>query len=42
METQVEADVNWLTWRFEATDEAGEIIFELPFAECVDVKGKPN
>jgi hypothetical protein len=42
METQVDADVNWLTCRFDVTDEAGEIVFELPFAECVDVKGKPN
>ena len=42
METQVEADVNWLTCRFEVADEAGEIVFELPFAECVVVKGKPN
>jgi hypothetical protein len=42
METQVRADVNWLTCVFEVRDEAGEIIFELPFAECVDVKGRPN
>ena len=42
METQVDADVNWLTCRFDVTDEAGEIVFELPFAECVEVKGEPN
>jgi hypothetical protein len=42
METQVEADVNWLTCHFEVTDEAGEIVFDLSFAECVVVKGKPN
>ena len=42
METQEAADVNWLTCRFEVTDEAGEIVFELSFAECLDVKGKLN
>ena len=36
METQVEADVNWLTCRFEVTDEAGEIVFDLLFAEVAE------
>jgi hypothetical protein len=38
MQTQPNADVNWLTCRFEVTDEAGEIVFELPFTEVVTVK----
>jgi hypothetical protein len=42
MGTQADADVNWLTCAFEVTDEAGEIVFELPFAECVTVEGKPT
>jgi hypothetical protein len=42
MERQVAADVNWLACYFEVTDEAGEIVFELAFAECLAAKGKPN
>jgi hypothetical protein len=38
MQTQANADVNWLTCRFEVADEAGEIVFELPFTEAVEVK----
>ena len=38
--TRPNADVNWLTCRFEVADEAGEIVFELPFTELGDVK--PN
>jgi hypothetical protein len=45
MGTQVEADVIWLTCHFEVSDEAGEIVFDLSFAEVAEVaevKGKPN
>jgi hypothetical protein len=42
MQSQIEAAVNWLTCRFEVADEAGEVVFELPFAECVGSEGKPN
>jgi hypothetical protein len=38
MQTQMNADVNWLTCRFEVADAAGEIVFELPFTEAVEVK----
>jgi hypothetical protein len=42
MHTQIEAEVNWLTCRFEVADEAGEVVFELSFAECVESEGKSN
>jgi hypothetical protein len=42
MATQPDADVNWLACYFEVADEAGEIVFELPFTECVDVRGRSN
>jgi hypothetical protein len=38
MRTQTNADMNWLACRFEVADEAGEIVFELPFTEVVEVK----
>jgi hypothetical protein len=38
MQTQPTADVNWLTCRFEVADEAGEIVFELPFTEVAVAK----
>jgi hypothetical protein len=28
--------MNWLACRFEVADEAGEIVFELPFTEVVE------
>ena len=31
---QVNGDVTWLTRLFKMTDEAGEIVFELPFASA--------
>jgi len=34
--------VNWLSCHFEVTDEAGEIVFELPFTEVVEVTPRPN
>jgi hypothetical protein len=37
MQTQANAG-NWPTCRFEVTDEAGEIVFELPFTEVVVAK----
>jgi hypothetical protein len=42
METQSAADVNWLACYFEVTDSAGEIVFELPFNEVVEVKPRLN
>jgi hypothetical protein len=38
MRTQQNADVNWLTCRFEVADEVGEIVFELPFTEVAVAK----
>jgi hypothetical protein len=35
MQTEKAADVNWLTCLFEVADEAGEVIFELPFTEAI-------
>jgi hypothetical protein len=40
MQTLPNADVNWLSCRFEVADEAGEIVFERPFTEVVEVKPK--
>jgi hypothetical protein len=34
------AEVNWLTCLFEVTDEAGEVVFEMPFSEVIGAK--PN
>ena len=42
MQGQADAEVNWLTCSFKVTDEAGEIVFELPFTECVETKKLPN
>jgi hypothetical protein len=42
MQTEAAADVHWLSCHFEVTDEAGEIVFELPFAEVVEIQGEPN
>ena len=36
------ADVNWLACLFEVTDEAGEIVFELPFNEALDTPALRN
>ena len=38
MRSEAAADVNWLTCLFEVTDDAGEVVFELPFSELV----RPN
>jgi hypothetical protein len=38
MQTQLNAHANWLTCCFEVADQAGEIVFELPFTEAVVVK----
>jgi hypothetical protein len=38
MRRQQNADVNWLTCRFEVADEVGEIVFELPFTEVAAAK----
>jgi hypothetical protein len=42
MQAEAAADVHWLSCHFEVTDEAGEIVFELPFAEVVEIQGEPN
>jgi hypothetical protein len=42
MESEPQAAVNWLGCHFEVTDEAGQIVFELPFTEVVEVRRKPN
>jgi hypothetical protein len=35
MRTEVETEAEWLTCRFEVLDEAGEVVFELPFSEVL-------
>lgn len=40
MRAEPAADVNWLTCLFEVADEAGEVVFELPFTEVIGPK--PN
>ena len=42
MQSEPNAAVNWVTCHFEVTDEAGEIVFELPFSEVIEVRAKPN
>ena len=42
MQAEPNAEVNWLTCCFEVTDQAGEIVFELPFAEVIGLGPKPN
>ena len=42
MQAPSDADVNWMACHFEVVDAAGEIVFELPFAEAVELKPKPN
>jgi hypothetical protein len=42
MESEPQAAVNWFGCHFEVTDEAGQIVFELPFTEVVGVMPKPN
>src|SRR5215212_6554231 len=42
MEAQADANVNWLRCYFDVVDEAGEIVFELPFSEVVEIRPKPN
>ena len=42
MQSEPNAAVNWFACHFEVTDEAGEIVFELPFSEVVEVRSKPN
>src|SRR3954463_1337218 len=42
MQTEAAEDMNWLSCHFEVVDEAGEIVFELPFPEAVETKGEPN
>ena len=37
MHGQPDADVNWLSCSFEVTDGTGEVVFELPFAEAVEM-----
>ncbi len=37
-----DADVNWLACHFEVVDDSGEIVFELPFSEVVDLRPKLN
>ena len=29
--------VNWLSCRFEVADASGEVVFDLPFAEAVEI-----
>ncbi len=42
MEGQPDANVNWLACHFEVVDDSGEIVFELPFSEVVDLRPKLN
>jgi hypothetical protein len=39
---QPELDANWPACVFEVTDQTGEIVFELPFAEVIEFKPKLN
>ena len=34
--------VRWLDYQFQVTDEGGETVFELPFAEAIEPPLKPN
>ncbi len=38
MEGQPDAEVRWLACHFEVTDDTGEIVFELPFSEAVELR----
>ena len=40
MRSEAAGDVNWLACSFEVTDESGEVVFELPFAEVIG--SRPN
>ena len=42
MQQQPEAAVNWAGCMFEVANEQGEIVFELPFAEVIEVPPKLN
>ena len=42
MQTPSDANVNWTACHFEVADEAGEIVFELPFSEAVGITPKPH
>jgi hypothetical protein len=42
MEGRRDGDVNWLACHFEVVDDSGEIVFELPFSEVVDLRPKLN
>ena len=42
MEAQPDPNVNWLGCYFEVVDEAGEILFELPCSEVVELRPKPH
>jgi hypothetical protein len=42
MKTEAAPDMHWLSCHFEVVDEVGETVFELPFAEVVEIKGAPS
>ncbi len=42
MLTEPEPGVNWLTCAFVVMDEAGEVVFEFPFSEAIEVPPRPN
>ncbi len=42
MRAEPNSDVSWLTCSFVVMDGAGEIVFELPFSQVVEVRSGPN
>ena len=42
MATDTDAGVDWLRCMFEVADDAGEVVFELPFSEAVEAAESPK
>ena len=42
MATDTDAEVDWLRCIFQVADEAGEVVFELPFVEAVEAAESPR
>ena len=42
MATDVDADVDWPRCSFEVADDAGEVVFELPFSKALESAESPK
>ena len=42
MATDSDPEVDWLRCTFEVADDAGEVVFELPFSEAVEAAESPK